>query len=214
MSSAGIVAAEASTTMPDWEHERRFPISVSMYHGMIEKGVLGPDDKVELIEGDLIKRYSSTMLATYVHGTLGDMLRKFEPDGWHLAMVCAITMDDSEPEPDIMFCRGVIRDYITHHPYPHQVGLVIEIATAESIVVDAVLKRSIYARAGIPLYWVVGTEERFIQVFTEPDSKGDCPDYRCTKRFTATDDVPVVLDGKAIGTISGKLLWGPCDEQR
>jgi len=141
------------------------------------------------------------MLATYVHGTLGDMLRKLEPDGWHLAMVCAITMDDSEPEPDIAIVRGGGTEYRDRHPGPGDTALLVEVS-ATSLTRDRVGKARIYARAGVPVYWVVNVDDKVIEVYTRPSGPGDAPAFAARDEYPVGTSVPVVLDGVTVGTVA------------
>jgi Uma2 family endonuclease len=75
------------------------------------------------------------------------------PLGWRVRVQLAITTSDSEPEPDLAVVCGSIRDHARRHPAPHEIVLVIEVA-ASSLTVDRA-KARLYARAGIPAYWIV-----------------------------------------------------------
>lgn len=50
------------------------------------------------------------------------------PDGWYVDAQEPITLDDSEPEPDVVVVRGNTRDYLDRHPDPQDLALVVEVA--------------------------------------------------------------------------------------
>jgi hypothetical protein len=62
--------------------------------------------------------------------------------------------------------------------------------------------RRIYARAGIPLYWVVNLVDRRIEVYSDPTGPAKRPDYRRQTDYAALDDVAVLIEGHQLGRIS------------
>src|SRR6185295_6126307 len=103
---------------------RRF--SVPEYHRLIEIGVLTEDDNLELIEGYLVNKMSRNPPHD---GTIQIQSLAFEnslPDGWRVRVQCAVTLPDSEPEPDLAIVRGDVRTYLLHHPYVTDIGVLIE----------------------------------------------------------------------------------------
>jgi len=62
-------------------------------------------------------------------------------------------------------------------------------------------KARIYARAGIPVYWVVNLVDRRVEVHTEPSGPADEPSYAAVRSYAPGDDVPLVLDGAQVATI-------------
>lgn len=113
----------------------------------------------------------------------------------------AITLADSEPEPDVLIVRGGRRDYPTRLPSPPNLSLVVEIAET-SLRHDHIVKGRIYARAGIPVYWVVNVIDRQVEVYSEPT--GDVPEPACQDRFNLTIGqlVPVVIDGQKAAEVA------------
>lgn len=144
---------------------RRF--TVDQYHRMIETGILGENDRVELIDGWIIDMSPiGPPHATCVALILA-ALRDRLPPGWILRAQDPITLDSSEPEPDIAVVRGAVRDYRDHHPGGADIGLVIEVADA-SLQFDRDQKRGQYATAGIPEYWIVNLNSRCLEVYRSP----------------------------------------------
>jgi len=72
-------------------------------------------------------------------------------------------LEFSEPEPDLAIVP--LRDYATEHPT--EAYLIIEVADS-SLTKDRGRKLCLYARCGVPEYWVVNLPERRIEVYTQP----------------------------------------------
>lgn len=177
-----------------------FRISVAQYHAMAGTGILTDGDPVELIEGLLLQKMTKhpphTLATELTRETLDEVL----PTGWFVNVQEPITTLDSEPEPDVTVVRGRRRDYSGRHPEPRDVGLVIEVA-GDSIHRDRGRKKRAYARAAIPVYWIVNLIDRQIEVCTDPTGPAEEPDYRSQRDFPATESVPIVIDGQEVGRL-------------
>jgi len=136
------------------------------YMAMVEAGILAPGERVELIEGVVVRmapqrtpHATAITLAQYlllpVFGA-GFVVRVQLPLGFG---------PHSAPEPDIAVVTGAARDYVQAHP--STAVLVIEIAE-HTLVYDRGEKASLYARAGIPDYWVLNLVDRQLEVCREP----------------------------------------------
>lgn len=130
---------------------------------------------------------------------LDGVLPTLLPSDWFVRSQRAVTLSDGEPEPDYAVVRGPRGRYRDTHPMPGEIGLLIEVSDS-SLEIDLQDKTRMYARAGIPAYWVVNIPDRQIEVFTDPDSTATPPAYRDRQVFSPGDAVPVVLDGNAVGT--------------
>jgi Uma2 family endonuclease len=171
------------------------------YHRMIETGVLTDGEPYELLEGYLVKKMSRGELHDAVIQALLKRFVRLLPPGWDLRAQCAVTLTaDSEPEPDFAFVRGDETVYRDHHPGPAEIGLLVEVSNS-SLTVDRDDKGRIYARAGIPVYWVVNLVDKVIEVFTQPSGPCEEPCYAMREEYSAAGSAPVVLDGIAAGTI-------------
>jgi Uma2 family endonuclease len=118
---------------------------------MIQLGLFTNDDPVELLQGLLIAKFRKTPQHVFVKNWLVEYLSRHLPIRYFVMPNGAITMRDSEPEPDLCVVQGNIRDYVSYHPYPSDVALVIEVADT-SLQLDRTVKRAVYANAGIPTY--------------------------------------------------------------
>jgi Uma2 family endonuclease len=174
--------------------------SVPRYQRMIETGILTPDDKVELLENYVVlkmprnPRHDSTL-----QRMLRPMLRAV-PAGWDLRIQSAVALTDSQPEPDFALVRGSAADYETRHPGPADVGLVVEVADS-SLLRDQRDKTRIYARGGIPCYWIVNLVDRRIEVYTQPTGPAPVPSFGSFQTYQPGDTVPLVLDGVTVGNV-------------
>jgi Uma2 family endonuclease len=94
-----------------------------------------------------------------------------------------------------------------HHPFAADVGLVIEVS-GSSLPIDRGDKARIYARAGIPVYWVVNVVDKIVEVFTQPSGPTDAPAYAQRDDYPVGTAVPVVLDGNTVGSIPVADIMG------
>ena len=176
-------------------------ISVSRYHQMVAAGVITPDDRVELLEGILVPKRSKSPPHRIANGKARRALEAILPAGWYLDTQEPITLDDSEPEPDLAIIRGRTEDYSARHPIPTEVPLIIEVADS-SLRRDREDKRRIYARNAIAVYWIVNVADRVIDVLSDPSGPVPSPDYATSTTYRPGDAVPVVLAGTTVGTIA------------
>jgi Uma2 family endonuclease len=180
------------------EPVRRF--TVEEYHQMIQSGVLKEDEPFELLEGWLIPKMTRNPPHDLAVALLEYELDRRLPGDWFRRGQSAVTTPDSEPEPDAAVVRGPRRRYAQQHPTPQDMTLVIEVADS-SLQRDRTTKARLYARAGIPVYWIVNIPEMHVEVYTDPSGPGDEPAYRQRRDYRLDDVLPLVIDGREVGTI-------------
>jgi Uma2 family endonuclease len=168
--------------------------SVAKYQRMIESGALDKNDKVELLEGYVVLKMPRNPKHDSTIQRVQKRFLRFLPAGWDLRIQSAITLTDSQPEPDFAIVRGDETWYETRHPGPADVGLLVEVADS-SLLRDTADKARIYARAGIPCYWVINLVNRVIEVYTQPSGPTAVPSYASHVTFGPTDALPLTLDG-------------------
>src|SRR5260370_19563791 len=141
--------------------------SQARYQKMIEVGILPPEDKVELLENYVVLKMPRNPPhdGTVQLGT--EALLPLVPPGWRLRVQLTVVFTDSQPEPDFAVVRGDARTYMARHPGPADVGLLIELADS-SLLRDQRDKTRIYARGGIPGYWIINLVDRPVEVYTQP----------------------------------------------
>lgn len=180
-------------------------LSVDQYHTMIQTGILSEDDPVELFEGWLVtkmpKNPKHSLVTLLVQGALSHPL----PTGWHVRGQEPVTTEDSEPEFDIVVARGELRQYLDQHSGPQDVTLIVEVVDS-SLPRDRMLKKRLYAAAGIPVYWVVNLPELRIEAYSDPSGQGEQPTYRQQHDYGTADAIPVVLDGREVTRIAVREL--------
>jgi len=182
-------------TEPIWQ------LSVEQYHGMFRAGILTEDDPVELLEGWLVPK----MIKKPPHSEATELIRRaldrHIPEGWHVRSEQPVTLPTSEPEPDVMVVRGGVRDYPGRHPGASEVALVVEVADV-SLQRDQVLKKRIYAAAGIVAYWLVDLLGRRLEAYCDPSGPAAEPDYRSCRAYGLGDSVPLAIEGREVARIA------------
>ncbi|HEX5443940.1 MAG TPA: Uma2 family endonuclease [Pirellulales bacterium] len=179
--------------------------SVDSYQRMVAAGALTSDDKVELLENYVVLKLPHNPPHD---STIQRMLRpwlKSLPDGWDLRVQSAITLSDSEPEPDFAIVRGSSADDEGRHSLAADVGLVIEVADT-SLPRDQHDKGRIYANAGLPIYWVVNLVDRRIEVYSRPAGLDAAAGYTACRHCKPGDTAPLVLDGSPSASIAAADL--------
>lgn len=146
--------------------------TVSDYYKMAEAGILSPEDRVELIRGEILKMSPIKSPHAGIINKLVKMLFRQLDDRATIASQNPLHINKfSEPEPDIIVARFRDDEYIERHPRPEDVLLLIEVADS-SLAFDRKVKTPLYAQAGIPEYWIVNLNDRQIEIFRQP-SAGD-----------------------------------------
>ena len=144
---------------------RRF--NVTEYYQMAEAGILKPDDRVELIEGEIIKMSPIGS----PHAACVSRLVRFLPraigETAILSVKNPVRLDDfSEPVPDIALPKPRQDYYAARQPLPADALLVVEVAD-RSLLKDRNIKVPLYARAGITEVWLVNIPKETIEVYSE-----------------------------------------------
>jgi Uma2 family endonuclease len=133
----------------------RHRLTVDDYHRLGEAGVLGEDDRVELLEGQLVDMSPIEPRHALAVDVLNEMLMHAVAGRAGVRVQNPIVLDNAtEPQPDIVLVRRPWRGYPNAHPRPGDILLVIEVADT-SRETDLGAKLALYARAGIPEFWIV-----------------------------------------------------------
>jgi Uma2 family endonuclease len=170
------------------------------YHKLIDSGVIQEGEPVELLEGYLVEKPMRNPPHDGALTRLTNRLPPRLPPGWVTRIQCAVSLADSEPEPDGAVVRGGDTSYDARLPTPADFGVVLEVSDS-TLAFDRRDKGRIYARAGIPGYWVVNIPDRQVEVYADPDPATDPPAYRTRTDYRPGQDVLVVLDGAVVGSV-------------
>lgn len=182
----------AIPTNPVWR------LTVEQYHQMIQNGILTDDDPVELLDGWLITKMPKNPPLRATTRQTHEILTRLLPSDWYVDSQEPITIPDSEPEPDVVVACGKSNQYTDRHPGPSEVALVIEVADA-TLRRDRTLKKRLYARAGIPIYWIINLPESHIEVYTRPTANIEPATYQQRDDYALDAEIPVVVDGNEVG---------------
>ena len=181
--------------------EQFWRISVENYHEMLRADIIQSGDPVELLEGWLVQKMPKKPSHVIASELLRDAIAAILSSGWYINSQQPITLDDSEPEPDLSVVRGTRRDHLESNPSPSDLAFVVEVADA-SLLRDQSLKKRIYARAGIVEYWIVNLRDRQIEVHSLPTGPAESPEYLRQQIFTHEQSITLRLDGQAVGEIA------------
>ena len=140
--------------------------SLDDYHQMIESGLLA-ERSLELINGEIIEMSPEGVSHSFYCRGTAKYPRSILGNRAEVSEAHPITLpNDSEPEPDIAIVRTPDTLYQTRHPFPEDIFWLIEIANS-TLAKDLGVKRDLYARAGIPEYWVMNLQTSEVVIFRD-----------------------------------------------
>lgn len=146
--------------------------TVEEYNRMAEAGILGEDDRVELIDGEIIQMSPIGRRHAGCVNRLNRILAVRVGDRAVVAVQNPVQLSDrSEPQPDVALLIPRADFYSQAHPQPQEVLLIVEVAntTAEY---DREVKVPLYAQANISEVWVVDLVGELVEVYRQPSLDG------------------------------------------
>ena len=139
------------------------------YLALAEAGVLGPDDRVELLEGVVVSMAPHNVRhANGVRWASEALYRAVADRAVVQVQLTFVAGRRSAPEPDVAVLPGRKEDYLAAHPT--SALLVVEVADS-SLGQDRITKSWIYAKAGVPEYWLVNLRDDCVEVFRDPEPR-------------------------------------------
>jgi len=142
--------------------------NIAEYYRMAAAGVLLEDDRVELIEGEIIEMNPIGSRHAACVGRLTELLGRLAGDQAILWVQNPVQVNDySEPLPDVALLKRRDDFYAQANPQATDVLLIIEVADS-SVEYDHEIKLPLYARAGIPEVWLVNLPKDVIEIYTQP----------------------------------------------
>ena len=139
---------------------------------MAEAGVLKPQARVELLDGQIIDMSPIGPLHAGVVNRLSRMFTLTAKGRWIVSAQAPVHLDDhSEPEPDVTLLKPMPDDYTRRHPKPDDVLLLVEVSDA-TLDLDRNHKLPAYGRAGISEVWIVNLVDKAIEIHREPHFAG------------------------------------------
>ena len=139
---------------------------------MAETGVLRPDARVELLNGEIIDMSPIGPFHGGVTNYLIEIFTASSKGRWMTSVQNPVHLDDhSEPQPDLVLLKPSPDFYRRQHPQPADVYLLIEVSDS-SLTTDREAKLPAYGRAGIAEVWIVNLIDQEVEVYREPHFTG------------------------------------------
>jgi Uma2 family endonuclease len=145
--------------------------TIDEYLHAAEAGVFKEDERLELLDGQIIKMSPQG----YPHGQclalVIEWLSGIRREGFHTRYQQPMEVGPWDaPEPDVMVVKGSARQ-MRQHPTPSAIALVVEISDS-SLPLDKGYKARLYGESGIPEYWIFDIDARALHVYREPSKSG------------------------------------------
>ena len=152
--------------------QQRRLFTADEYYRLADVGILRRDDRVELLDGDIVEM---TPIGIRHAACVDRLLALVQPRVTGRAILRVQNpirlSPHSEPQPDLSILKARGDFYASAHPAPGDVLLVIEVADS-SLEFDRAVKVPLYARSGIPEVWLVDLEESRVETFAQPAPDG------------------------------------------
>ena len=151
----------------------RHRLDVDAYYKMAEAGILTREDRVELIDGEIIDLTAIGSPHAALTTRLVRCFARTAADGLTLLSVQnPLRLDDfNEPEPDLMLLRPRADDYRANHPGAADVLLLVEISD-RSLTYDRGAKLTLYAKFGVPEVWIIDIAGSAVEIYRQPNDGG------------------------------------------
>ena len=169
--------------------------SIEEWHDLVNTGLL-EGKSVEFLEGEIIEVSPEGIEHSYTNDSIVKYLRNLLANLADVKESHPITLDNSEPEPDIAVVRLPESIYRNHHPYPQDIYWLIEISN-RTLKKDMEDKIITYARNGIPEYWVIDLVNKKLITYTQATDINyeQVTEYKTgTVSSLAFPDIAIALD--------------------
>jgi Uma2 family endonuclease len=155
---------------------------------MAEAGVLGPDDSVELLGGQIVEMSPENSPHRVAIAKASEaFIRALQDCSYFVQTQSTLPLDERNvPEPDLAVLRGTPDDVLEAEP---EIALVVEVADT-SLDQDRTVKQALYAQNEIPEYWIVNLRERTVEVYTELETA----EYRQRRTRSENDTVTSLFE--------------------
>jgi Uma2 family endonuclease len=189
------------TLMESWS--RRHRITVNEYHRMAELGLLAPDARVELIEGEIIDMAPIGKAHTSVVDQLNRLLVRAVGDDAIVRVQGSVRLSQmSEPEPDVVLLKPRSDFYRNEYASGGDTLLVIEVSDS-TLRYDRDVKVPLYARHGVPEVWIVDLQNDQLLVY------GSLSDGAYGRQTSATRPETMFVTALPGVTVDLASVWAP-----
>ena len=161
--------------------------TIDDYHKMIKVGIIQSNDRVELINGKILKMSP----VSSNHGGHVKCINKFLNKILENVIIGVqdpiIVNNYSQPEPDITILKPRKDFYTISHPKPDDVLLLIEVSLS-TLDFDKTTKLQLYASAGIQEYWIININEATVEIYRNPSGKK----YKSNEIAEDEDEITII----------------------
>jgi Uma2 family endonuclease len=160
--------------------------TVDEYERMVEVGILAEDDRVELLNGEIIEKISPigswhSFVVNELHYQLLQLLDRSNS----IRNQSSIKLTKSSmPEPDLIVLKYQADRYRHQLPGPSDILLIIEVSDS-TLDIDQHTKLPLYAQCSIPEVWIVNGRDDQIEQYTQPSATG----YQSVKKYKAGETI-------------------------
>ena len=177
--------------------QRRF--DVAEYYRLHQIGMIEEKNN-ELINGKIYTMSPTGVRHAWVVDHLGKLFIRRLPD-YHVRLQNPIRLDDySEPEPDLAILHTPPTPYADSHPGADQVALLIEVADS-SLLYDRETKAPLYARFGIPEYWILNLRDNQLEVYAQPEKTA----YAQQQTLATTENITAFGQEWSVAALLGEV---------
>jgi Uma2 family endonuclease len=172
----------------------RHKLSVDDYYRMAETGILKREDRVELIDGEIIDIAPiGSEHAGNTNGLIEIFARAVVQGLYLISVQNPLRLDAyNEPQPDVMLLRPRKDKYRDSHPSAEDVLLLVEVADS-SLGYDRGAKLALYARTKIPEVWIVNVPAKLLEVYRNPIDDGFASKQELKEGTITPDSLPSVV---------------------
>jgi Uma2 family endonuclease len=156
----------AAPVLQDVTTPKRYRFTVEQYYQMAEAGILGPDERVELIEGEIVEMAAIGPTHAWLVANLNRAVFRQIGDDVRLDLQNPIHLGPrTEPQPDLCLSRYYPGQ--SAHPAPEDIHFVVEVSDS-TLDYDRNTKPPLYAAVGIAESWLVDVAAWTLERHTEP----------------------------------------------
>ncbi len=154
---------------PSEVERRRF--TADEVYKMLDAGILSPDERVELLDGELVTAAAQGPVHVSLGVRIARLLERRAGRGAHARLNAPINAGPhSLPEPDVCLVEGSPDDYLSHHPGGAEILVAVEVAV--TALAEARRKVPIYARGSVSQLWILDVPSRRVEVYQDPRPDG------------------------------------------
>lgn len=166
--------------------------TVQRYEKLIAAGILEEDEKLELINGQILKMSPVGNRHAACVELLADLLRENIAPALQVRMQNPVVLDDfSEPEPDLALVNRREDYYRDGHPRLTDIHLLIEVSDT-SLEKDRNIKIPFYASCGVKEVWIVNLEDSVVERYWSPEQG----EYQKQKEYSSFSELPLPMNGQ------------------